>query len=297
MVEADGEWHTSDNKYASAGWRASHPQPNGVKSSKSASPRKEPEKTALPPSASSKPPNAPPPQEIISLDSDSDDEGIVKRELSPTSGYTTSHSQSVGLGGSRLPPPPPPPRASASIEVIDLTLDSDQEETPPPPPAKPAQKRKERESDPTAVAPLPWKRPRYSGPSGSGSGASGMYTNGVGGSSSSGGEGVNGSSHTSSYGASESGGTNGWGPVRIPPSAPTQYAYRAPHSHAAPSPPAMPVHSQSMNTPYANCGPGLPRSMNLPMARAPLPARMTPYHGGLYEQPPTSHRGGNLGAS
>ncbi|KAF8525164.1 PINIT domain-containing protein, partial [Hysterangium stoloniferum] len=128
MVEADGEWHTSDNKYASAGWRASHPLTTGVVSVVPVSPQKE--RTPKLTSSRTR-------QEVILLsDSEDEEEGVVKRELSPTSSYAPSSQ-----------PLPPFPKPASANEVIDLTLDSDDDELPPPP--KPTHKRKEMELNPS----------------------------------------------------------------------------------------------------------------------------------------------------
>ncbi|KIJ38482.1 hypothetical protein M422DRAFT_124404, partial [Sphaerobolus stellatus SS14] len=120
MVEADGEWHTSDNKYASGGWRSVHPFTNGVASFNRASPRKEKKDTPRgSPKAAS--------QEVITLvdSDDEDDEGLVKRELSPGSSLPRSQTQSRSSRMERSAPPAP--------EVIDLTLSSDDEQSTPAP--------------------------------------------------------------------------------------------------------------------------------------------------------------------
>lgn len=70
--------------------------------------------------------------EIMVLDSDDeDDEGRVKRELSP----------SFASGSSSIVNQAAPTSQSQGGDVIDLTLDSEDEETPPPP-SKTAEKRK-----------------------------------------------------------------------------------------------------------------------------------------------------------
>ncbi|KAF7970527.1 hypothetical protein HWV62_23777 [Athelia sp. TMB] len=120
IVEADGEWHTSDNKYGSSKWRSTH--------------------APILPKAPSLPPPPKPESlnqngkkkaiEIMVLDSDDeDDEGRVKRELSP----------SFASGSSSTANHVPPPSQSPG-DVIDLTLDSDDEC--PPLPSKTAEKRK-----------------------------------------------------------------------------------------------------------------------------------------------------------
>ncbi|KAI0048360.1 hypothetical protein FA95DRAFT_1558133 [Auriscalpium vulgare] len=122
MVEADGEWHTSDDKFSSTGWRATHP-PSSHAPSTPSTPRK-----SLLPSPSHSPSGTTLVNDgsvgsngkdkgvdrnsvVILDDSDDEDEGRVKRELSPSRTH-----QSVD----------PVP----SSQVIDLTLDSDDEEAP-----------------------------------------------------------------------------------------------------------------------------------------------------------------------
>ncbi|KAF8530971.1 PINIT domain-containing protein [Gautieria morchelliformis] len=302
MVEPDGEWHTSDNKIASAGWRASYPVLNGAV--KSASPQKELAPPAPAPSSS------PPPKtanahilpEIITLsDSEDDEERIVKQELSPRSGYTTSQSQSFGSsrgrpGRSPPPPPPPPPKASSSTEVIDLTLDSDDEVQPPVP--SHLQKRKERENDDGPEMSTAWKRQRYSGSSGSvsvsgsagGGDGYGGYPNGIGATSSDG-VGLNGNGHLR-YGDAVSSGTNDWGPVRIPIPAPPQSSYQAPISHATSSSTAMPVLSQHMNGAYINYN-AVPHP-SMAMSQSPLPAPRAPYYNNQFNHPSGHHMGGDI---
>ncbi|KAF8577886.1 hypothetical protein K439DRAFT_1654979 [Ramaria rubella] len=285
VVEADGEWHTSDNKFASAVWRTLHPLCNGNKLIKSVTPHKEPEKLPSRSPSSAKVLNGRVPQEVISLtDSEDDDEGIVKRELSPTSSYATSQSQSFESARNRPGrlPPPPPPRSTSLNEVIDLTLDSDDDDPPPPP--KLTHKRKDRELDIPTEASAAWKKQRLGASSASASTSDsagyGGYTDG---SRASNGVGVNGANHM--YGGSGSSGTNGWGPVRTQPSAPTQSAYQAPPSHAAPSSSGMPVPSQSMNGSYSNYASPISRSLNMTMSQSPLPS-ISPFYGKPYSHPP-----------
>ncbi|KAJ7932449.1 PINIT domain-containing protein [Mycena leptocephala] len=120
VVEADGEWHTSDNKYGSAAWKASH-APAAIP--KAASPRKFiPAKS--PSHTPSKGVNGDPngkrkAAEIVVLDSDDEDEGRVKRELSPSFASSSSVNRSFGsIPGETV-------TASQSDDVIDLTLDSE----------------------------------------------------------------------------------------------------------------------------------------------------------------------------
>ncbi|VDB99640.1 unnamed protein product [Peniophora sp. CBMAI 1063] len=129
MVQADGEWHTADNEYASPAWKLSHPThpvapptpapsaaPTGAPShspaaagyaSGSGSGK---EKTSMPPG---------PDVEVLILDSDSEDDRQVKRQL-----VRNGPASSSSVSGSYPPD-------SQSNTVIDLTL-SDDEDTPPP---------------------------------------------------------------------------------------------------------------------------------------------------------------------
>lgn len=151
MVEADGEWHTNDNKYGSSNWKIKHPP---AASKKLSSPFRQP------PSPIKAEIHDPPikvkldsekklsngVKQIMVLDSDDEDEeGMVKRELSPSSGNGTSSS-------SQQPRPPP-----AQEDVIDLTIDSDEEEEVP----QPKQAAKRKASD-AALSPTEaiWKKGR-----------------------------------------------------------------------------------------------------------------------------------------
>ncbi|KAF8213099.1 PINIT domain-containing protein [Mycena galopus ATCC 62051] len=130
IVEANGEWHTSDNKYGSAAWKAAHPA--AVPKAAPASPRKFVPAKSPSQAASSKGPNGDPngkrKAEIVVLDSDDEDEGRVKRELSPSFASSSSANHSFGsIAGTS---------ASQGEDVIDLTLDSDSDEPPAHPPAK-----------------------------------------------------------------------------------------------------------------------------------------------------------------
>ncbi|KAF9646128.1 hypothetical protein BDM02DRAFT_3271223 [Thelephora ganbajun] len=138
IVEADGQWHTDDNKYGSAEWMATHP------------PKAEPAKAApvrpQPRTDDSRGPN----QGAIVVSDDEDDEGRVKRELSPsydpgTSNSNTQHS-TPGAG------------TQAVRAVIDLTLSDDEDDPPAPVPPK----RKSRDSH-SPTEPV-WKKSRYGEP-------------------------------------------------------------------------------------------------------------------------------------
>ncbi|KAL1748459.1 PINIT domain-containing protein [Schizophyllum fasciatum] len=142
IVEADGQWHTTDNKYGSEEWKATHPV---ATTSKPPPPRP----TYSPTKASGSNDKGKNKVEVFVLDSDDEeDEGRVKRELSPP---LTQSSQSVE------------PRRQQS-NVIDLTLDSDDDEDDGAPLAMtyPATKRKAddagiRNPSPSEVI---WKRSR-----------------------------------------------------------------------------------------------------------------------------------------
>lgn len=152
MVEPDGEWHTLDNKFASVGWRASHPLVPAAPVATRATPVKiEPKVESLG-------------AEIFVLDSDEEDEGRVKRELSPR--YASS-SFSVQSSYATLPPPSQVEQAVNG--VIDLTADSDDETPPTPyhpsapsplaiPPAATKRKAPEEHSPSEAI----WKKSRAS---------------------------------------------------------------------------------------------------------------------------------------
>ncbi|KAJ7487549.1 PINIT domain-containing protein [Mycena galericulata] len=147
VVEADGEWHTSDNKYGSATWKASHaPAPKASSSPRKSLPVKSPS------NAPSKSVNGDPngkrkALEIVVLDSDDEDEGRVKRELSPSFASSSSVNRSYGSV----------PGHSQSEEVIDLTLDSDEEEVPP----RPAAKRTASEAGIASPTESIWKKGRF----------------------------------------------------------------------------------------------------------------------------------------
>ncbi|KAH6917517.1 PINIT domain-containing protein [Coprinopsis sp. MPI-PUGE-AT-0042] len=117
IVEADGEWHTADNKYASAGWRALHPV-----IPKASSPVVKP--SYRPPEDKGKAKDL----EVFVL-SDDEDEDAVKRELSPGSYRQSLDSLSVPSQSTRS-------QSNAIEDVIDLTLSDDEEPPPPLPPLR-----------------------------------------------------------------------------------------------------------------------------------------------------------------
>ena len=115
VVENDGQWHTSDNKFASPGWRATHP----VVASHHCSPPRESSPASVDEEADAKA-HAKKQIEILVLDSDDEDEGRVKRELS------ISHS----VGSSSIPKPVSlrTVQVASQDDVIDLTADSEDEQ-------------------------------------------------------------------------------------------------------------------------------------------------------------------------
>ncbi len=126
MVEADGEWHTSDDKYASVQWKAAHPP-------KASLPAAEHPRTPMQTqdhllvngmnqlNGKGKAFDT----EVLVLDSDEDeDEGRVKRELSPS--YASSSRASFDTI------PQMQSQSQSSRQVIDLTLDDSDDEPPPP---------------------------------------------------------------------------------------------------------------------------------------------------------------------
>ncbi|KAH9486987.1 E3 SUMO-protein ligase pli1 [Psilocybe cubensis] len=133
MVEADGQWHTTDNKYGSREWIAAHPPSANSSSSSSKKPPTPTHNPTCPPSNGSDQANSKGKQkEIFVLDDsdDDEDEGRVKRELSP------SYASSMNLSfEGTLPPMTQPqsqsrPQSQPSTQVIDLTLDDSDEEHP-----------------------------------------------------------------------------------------------------------------------------------------------------------------------
>lgn len=94
--------------------------------------------------------------EIVVLDSDDEDEGRVKRELSPSFGSRSSISANQSYDGSSTTLVP---QMSHIENVIDLTLDSDDEE---PPVSKQAGKRKASDAGLTSSSPTEpiWKKGR-----------------------------------------------------------------------------------------------------------------------------------------
>lgn len=123
MVEADGQWHTTDNKYGSREWKAVHPITSQRVADKKPSVEDNPTRFASESHTQSNDVNGKgvPLHEIFVLDSDDEDEGRVKRELSPS--YASSANQS--FDGTL---PRQSQSQSQASQVIDLTLDSDDED-------------------------------------------------------------------------------------------------------------------------------------------------------------------------
>ncbi|KNZ78554.1 E3 SUMO-protein ligase pli1 [Termitomyces sp. J132] len=147
IVEADGEWHTYDQKYASAAWKASHPVvPVPVHKVTSQPISRSPSKADVNGKVNAE-------QEVYVLDSDVEDEGQVKRELSPSlASNSQSYDGTTALAKQKEPE-----------VIIDLTLDSDDEE---PPPTRQTGKRKAIDPEPSSISPseLIWKKSRIEAP-------------------------------------------------------------------------------------------------------------------------------------
>ncbi|KAF9229229.1 hypothetical protein BS17DRAFT_771202 [Gyrodon lividus] len=147
IVENDGQWHTSDNKFASPAWRAAHPttaphQPSPVRESSPASADEEADAKA----------HARKQVEILVLDSDDEDEGRVKRELSVSYSVASNSAPKTAL-------PPTAPTTRRKDDVIDLTADSDDESPQPQPPLPSVEKRKAPSGAPSPTEQI-WKKSR-----------------------------------------------------------------------------------------------------------------------------------------
>jgi hypothetical protein len=127
MVEADGQWHTVDNKYGSPTWLIAHPPKPDPSTEKNVS---QPAKPVAPKVTNGKDKIRPNGAEVFVLDSDDEDEGRVKRELSFSSDQNFPPMTQLSQQSMTQ-------TASQKSTVIDLTLDSDDEESP-----RPTQKRK-----------------------------------------------------------------------------------------------------------------------------------------------------------
>lgn len=140
IVEADGEWHTSDDRYASDTWRKTHkpepisptPHPNHPAPSNSpsghirdASNQEKSQRSG----------------DVVVLDSEEEDEGEVKRELSP------SRAKQIPTSG------------LSDAQVIDLTVESDDEST-----SNRSLGKRKAESDPLLASEDIWKKSRIGEP-------------------------------------------------------------------------------------------------------------------------------------
>ena len=141
IVEADGEWHTSDDRYASDGWRKTHkPGPSSV------SPMPHPKHPMLSDSSSGHTRDASNQEksqrsgDVVVLDSEEEDEE-VKRELSP------SRAEQILTSG--LP----------GAQVIDLTVESDDESV-----SNRSLGKRKAESDPMSASEDTWKKSRIGEP-------------------------------------------------------------------------------------------------------------------------------------
>lgn len=158
MVEADGEWHTSDNKYGSAGWKVAHAP--AVPKQAPLCPRKSPPKPSIHPNVTN--PDDPNGKkkadvEIVVLDSDDEDEeGRVKRELSPSIGSGSSVAINRSMESTSLSANS---HLQLQADVIDLTLDSDEDDEPLSP-TRTAEKRKAPENGLPSPTEQIWKKAR-----------------------------------------------------------------------------------------------------------------------------------------
>ncbi|GBE78006.1 PINIT domain-containing protein [Sparassis latifolia] len=151
LVESDGQWHSSDNKCGSAEWKAAH-SPAKVLAALHPAPavkRADTPVKVVPNGVNGEAKSGPSNAEIVILDSDDEDEGRVKRELSP--------SYDGAPGSSNVSQASLPPRSqSQSTDVIDLTLDSEDEDSP----TTLSRKRKTVEIDLPSPTEQIWKKSR-----------------------------------------------------------------------------------------------------------------------------------------
>lgn len=147
-MEADGEWHTADNKYGTATWKANHPV---------VTPAPEPKKEETPPPIKTEPEsgksNSQQKTDVSYILLSDDDEEEVQNELSP--------SQSASRSLDSIPPPTPQRQIQGQkkTNVIDLTLDSDDDEPAPVQPGK--RKISEAELGPASPTEPIWKKGRH----------------------------------------------------------------------------------------------------------------------------------------
>ncbi|KDQ63528.1 hypothetical protein JAAARDRAFT_29547 [Jaapia argillacea MUCL 33604] len=166
IVESDGQWHTTDNKFASAQWKALHPPVSPANSSRKPGRKDPPSRSPSKPvinGASTEPGGkgkGKAVDEIYILDSDDEDDDRVKRELSPSGGSSTQNSYYQ----SQATLPPQSRAQSQADNVIDLTLDSEDSDDEPAPYVPPTvmrkDKRKAPDDDPISPTEPIWKKSR-----------------------------------------------------------------------------------------------------------------------------------------
>ena len=142
-MEADGEWHTSDDKYASDAWKKTH-NPGPPPATGSPTPLPKYQGTSSSPSGQIR--NASTQEksqrsgDVVVLDSEEEDEGEVKRELSP------SRAERIPMSG-------------PGTQVIDLTEESDDESA-----SHRSLGKRKAESDSVSVSEDIWKKSRIGEP-------------------------------------------------------------------------------------------------------------------------------------
>lgn len=149
IVEPDGQWHTADDKFGSVEWKRAHPPAKVESMSIPSSPIRRRSPTPVKTKVNENGHKAS--SEIVVLDSDDEEEGQVKRELSPSVPRTVRSS--LASVGSQ-----PPRSLTGESDVIDLTLDSDDED--PPVHDPPPKKRKADEQEITSPTEQVWKKSR-----------------------------------------------------------------------------------------------------------------------------------------
>lgn len=141
-MDADGEWHTSDDKYASDAWRKAHKPALPLSSP---TPHLKRQATSSSPSAyirdASTQGMSQKLGDVVVLDSEEEDEGEVKRELSPSL-------------------PQSPMNGFPNTQVIDLTAESDEESTS----SRSLGTKRKAETDSVASSEDVWKKSRIGEP-------------------------------------------------------------------------------------------------------------------------------------
>jgi E3 SUMO-protein ligase PIAS1 len=147
IVEADGEWHTPDNKYGTTAWKAKHPVTELAPA---------PKKEETPPPLTVKveveiglgKPNGQQKTDVSYILLSDDDEEEVQKELSPSQSADRSINSTPQRQGQKK-----------ATNVIDLTLDSDSDE---PAPAQPGKRKiTETELGPASPTEPIWKKGRH----------------------------------------------------------------------------------------------------------------------------------------